>query len=777
MFYSCERRIRRQMDMSRFLYNNYYGIFLTDGEATSPTLVANNVDSVFFAAHDEVVFVNNCDKTPLVVNANKVNGGSLYAPEGVHGIEGSFLVSSRMSRDDVRRVLMVYLTRLVKSRDGMAVVNYAASVKAVGYLKYVLEVRKRMDTNKAQSGRGGAEGGGEGGTGSRAAGGSETTKQDDVADDAMQERPEDDLLSETGDRTETVAMRRQTSTFEDVVTHNFHDYDALQPDTILVSYDVSCLSPETMMDFQPRDVAWVTVALEERFLQHVFNVLKRKRQLFEMFVDDHHATSENQGATPVTHLTKIMDKAKQWGIHEFFSRLDDRRNTPPPLIVEPEQQKVTSKGSTPDKKPKKKKKSSSVGSSASRSRSIQEPAMLETIVELPDEVMAARILDLMPLTKLVESYWSVYRWMYFVIMLVHIIYMGTFSMTTIGRFPTCVPKKNSVRSETTTVAVTTTAAFNTVTPEPLTYPVKEYFIFLLYPFIFLAVTIYFETVQIVAKLRRVRLRRAGTLGRVSVFVANIMDVPYDALTFFLENLPTIGSFAFALSMLFWYLNYMDSCSLGTGLDSSNNAAYLLSACLVIGWLQTITYSRGFESLHSFKNVMKNIVLSDILRFFMVYIFVNIGFSFGFHVLLYLVDGENTNLLRHQATPLHTVFYNLKLFTNPADIFDIHHFESFKSPAGLMYVRAAFLTYSFVSGLILVNILIAMMNDSYTRVNETERITWRVGSLRQAMAVFRAFPFIMKLKERVSRGSESQTHQTNVAERPSVSVSVGILSII
>jgi hypothetical protein len=576
----------------------------------------------------------------------------------------------------------------------------------------------------------------------------------------MQEKMNDDVVSDLGDKVgnadASAAARRQMAAYE-ATLNNPQDYDALQPDTMLVSYDVSCLSPETLTQLSPSDVEWVMSALEEKFLQHVFGILQRKRQMFDVTVD----RVVDGVAVAVTPLAKIIDKAKQWGIHELFARLEDRKNALP-VSLTAGSLKIVSVNTTPEKK-KLKKKKASLSAGGGGSRAIQEPSMLETIVELKDEVTAARILDLMPLTKQVESYWSVYRWMYFVIMLVHIIYMGIFSFTLIGDkpcLPSPAPSNRSIEK-----------GVNQAIQEK-TYPVEEYFLFLFYPFIFLAVTIYFEAVQIVARYRRNRIKRGqrvGVLARISGFFANIMDVPYDSLTFFLENLPTIGSFAFAICMLCWYLNYVDSCTANGELndESSNNAAYLLSACLVIGWLQTITYSRGFESLHSFKNVMKNIVLSDILRFFMVYIFVNIGFSFGFHVLLHLVNSED-EMLKHQSSPLLSVFYNLKLFTNPADIFEISHFEYFTSSAGLFYVRVAFLTYSFVSGLILVNILIAMMNDSYTRVNETERITWRVGSLRQAMAVFRAFPFIMKLKERVSRGSESQTHQTNLAERPSVS---------
>lgn len=160
--------------------------------------------------------------------------------------------------------------------------------------------------------------------------------------------------------------------------------------------------------------------------------------------------------------------------------------------------------------------------------------------------------------------------------------------------------------------------------------------------------------------------------------------------------------------------------------------------------------------------MANIVLTDILRFFMVYTFVVIGFAFGFHVLLMLAykedelqqdmpqpqpqslpsgSGRRMSVNMQPVNALSTLFTNLRLFMSPSEIIEDEIFSRFPGPGPLLYVRTAFLFYSFFSGLILINILIAMMNDSYTRVSATERITWRVTSLRQAMYVFRAFPFV------------------------------------
>ena len=691
-----DHRIKRQVEFFKYLSENFESFFTFPDNEKMPTI------------NDEVTFSGAGDDVPLITKTKRRNtNGFLSIELAESGLP--FLVSSGMSRDDIRRVLLVYLTRLVKSRSGLSVVNYSATLRAVDYLKYILEVRKRINTKPPIL---------------------DTKQQLDetIADEMTSPEKTDDRR-----KSESEAYRTM-SVYEGNYGGAQDDYDALQPDTIQVSYDVSCLSPETMTSFSQADMEWVIAALEEKFLYHVFYILQKKKKHLFQSTEEHMTDKESP-------IVKIMDKAKNWGIHEFFAKLENNNN-----LVCP---KTGVKSAEPEKTKEKRRNRLSFIRRKKRDRKPKDtnnPAMLETIVELKDEVMAAKILDLMPLTKLVEGYWSVYRWMYFIIMLLHVIYMSIFSAFTIGDMPSCANRNRS-------------------SDEPIDYPNRSYVMFLFYPFIFLVVTIYFEAVQIVARRQHAQ-GYANTAGKqLAGMFTNMMDVPYDALKYFFENLPTIASVIFAFCMLFWYIKYMSMCD---NLDDfiDHDAAYLLSACLAIGWLQTITYSRGFESLHSFKNVMKSIVLSDILRFFTVYIFVNIGFAFGFHVLqrIFLPDDE---LSKHQPTPLHSVFYNLKFFTNPADIFEFDHFQSFQGEIGLMYVRLAFLMYSFGSGLILVNILIAMMNDSYTRVNEMERITWRVECLRQAMAVFRAFPFIMKIKERVSRGSESQTHLTTLEERPSV----------
>jgi hypothetical protein len=140
------------MDLFEFLRDNFRDDFspevLMALPSKSPT--SNDIDSVVFSGTEDVTFSTlrsqgQGDKVPLVKKP-KANGDcttALQEPD-MGTVGGSFLAVTNMSHDDIRRILVVFLTRMVKSRDGLSVVNYSATLKAVDYLKYVLEIRKRL---------------------------------------------------------------------------------------------------------------------------------------------------------------------------------------------------------------------------------------------------------------------------------------------------------------------------------------------------------------------------------------------------------------------------------------------------------------------------------------------------------------------------------------------------------------------------------------------------------------------------------------------------------
>jgi len=53
---------------------------------------------------------------------------------------------------------------------------------------------------------------------------------------------------------------------------------------------------------------------------------------------------------------------------------------------------------------------------------------LDLIVEMEDEISAARILDISPFRQLVQNYWKTYQWLYGTLMTVHIVFMIVYTV-------------------------------------------------------------------------------------------------------------------------------------------------------------------------------------------------------------------------------------------------------------------------------------------------------------------------------------------------------------
>ena len=628
----------------------------------------------------------------------RVHMNQLYTIVSEHYSEKA-LFAEHIYDEDLEMLIMIYLTRKIKNKDGLSVTNYAATIKSLVFLKYLLDVKKVV----------------------KSFGYVAEAKHSERSTYSAGEESGDDLLP----------------------LNNSYMDDEIK----MATYSVNYLSPRSLHGLSIADCAWLNDAIQETLL--IFLYPKIGRNL------DDKCNSDNYD-----QLLIVMNEMKKWAIVERFESLRESEE-------QAKQSKVykgwngSNSAETTIAKTKNSKKSKSIITIPKRisvshktSKQIKqapdvEISLLEIIIDMKDEITAAEIIDIMPLSKLVKNYWAAYRWIYFLIMLIHIAYMSLFSAFTISNDNCNFHTKNGTNPLANTIAPN-------INKGSFIHP---YMLFLFYPFIFLIVTIYFEATQFKAQFHRRRVRRnksPTSAGRIMDMMSNVMDVPFNSVRLILSYFPTICCFAYSVCMGLWYYEFT---------QCHDMEPYFHSACIIVGWLLTITYSKGFESLHSLTNVMESIMLTDILRFFMVYIFVCTGFSFGFHVLLQfaVLPGETP-----PDSALTALFENLRLFMNPSEIFKNGQFEQFEAGIPLLWVRIAYLFYSFFSGLILINILIAMMNDSYTRVSATERITWRVASLKQAMYLFSAVPYMSWLVGKILK-NDGQIQSTVPAYRQSLTL--------
>lgn len=366
------------------------------------------------------------------------------------------IIAQHIADEDLEILIMVYLTRKMKNRDGLTVINYAASIRSQQFLVYLLDVKK-IEKNPEHNG---------------------DVRRDSNADNQIMP-----LTVREGDDDE-----------EESSNSNF-----MMDEMKMAIYNVNYLSPESLQGLAVIDCDWLQEAIQETFIELLYPILGKSLSCKSDAAND--------------KLAEFKQEAKAWAIMERFDSLrenEERRASTPrraqswkadkssgspnevlPLKKKKSNKQINKETPKTDVRNNNKRKSSLVSpgrtSQVSDSGTI-ELSLLETVIEMKDEVAAAEIIDIMPLTKLVECYWAAYRWIYFLIMLVHIAYMSAFSAYTISDEgnPRC---ENATNGETEGYSI-----------------IHPYLIFLFYPFVFLGVTVYFETVQFVATYRRRRSR-------------------------------------------------------------------------------------------------------------------------------------------------------------------------------------------------------------------------------------------------------------------------------
>ena len=215
----------------------------------------------------------------------------------------------------------------------------------------------------------------------------------------------------------------------------------------------------------------------------------------------------------------------------------------------------------------------------------------------------------------------------------------------------------------------------------------------------------------------------------------VLGLPLRLLSALFEYLAQLSALAFGLTSIVWYALY--SC--GT---SASAYVEVVSVVLVVGWMFTLQFTKGFQTMHAFSIMLKYIVLRDITRFLVMYIFVLLGFGFAFHALFQLSPSISGSV----GSPFNTLFtaFNVMLGMGDSPVdssFDATYEASGGDPA---FVKWVYILYVAISTIILLSLLIAMMTDTFTDIKSKEATTWQVGSLRLALHIERAMPFLRRV---------------------------------
>ncbi|KAK0058560.1 transient receptor potential cation channel subfamily A member 1 [Biomphalaria pfeifferi] len=349
------------------------------------------------------------------------------------------------------------------------------------------------------------------------------------------------------------------------------------------------------------------------------------------------------------------------------------------------------------------------------------PSCLEWLLAIGDDVPqnAAKILDIQPFSDMETAYSSVSAWAYAVIITVHIIYMILFSWSGL----TLLYNDRSHPGQ--RVADAPTLVTYIIVPlEP------AYFIF--YNVYTLVKLCCMGELSI-----RSKLSQSGLKTMLSAFMSVIVGIIY------------------SIFVIIWIITYA---------VDYNYMDYFLAIALCIGWMFSVVFTRGFKVINYFWRLIQIMIIRDVFKFLFIYLFVLLAFSFAFHALFQV----SSTLSDLYPNPIDTIFLMFNMWLGMTFLFGDDSVDQGFSAVDRtsVFIKVLYVIYMVLATLVLLNLLIAMMNDSYQEILRKQRQAWRIESVQLGVDVEKSMPitFPMFSKVKVIRGYICPADEANGVTR-------------
>uniref|UniRef100_A0A8V1AM03 Transient receptor potential cation channel subfamily V member 2 n=1 Tax=Gallus gallus TaxID=9031 RepID=A0A8V1AM03_CHICK len=169
--------------------------------------------------------------------------------------------------------------------------------------------------------------------------------------------------------------------------------------------------------------------------------------------------------------------------------------------------------------------------------------------------------------------------------------------------------------------------------------------------------------------------------------------------------------------------------------SSENYVAVMVFSLLLGWVNMLYYTRGFQRIGIYSVMIQKTILRDLLRFLLVYII----FLFGFAAALVTLMGDAPSLSQNKSVAQmenagsHAMYGGLlsvclelfKITIGMGDL-DFHEHARFRYFVMLLLLLFVILTY-----ILLLNMLIALMSETVTDISGYSKSVWK---LQRAIAI-------------------------------------------
>ncbi|XP_066455593.1 transient receptor potential cation channel subfamily V member 1-like [Eleutherodactylus coqui] len=188
---------------------------------------------------------------------------------------------------------------------------------------------------------------------------------------------------------------------------------------------------------------------------------------------------------------------------------------------------------------------------------------------------------------------------------------------------------------------------------------------------------------------------------------------------------------------------------------AGNEAYvaLMVFSLVIGWVDMLYYTRGFQQTGIYSVMIQKTILRDMLRFLLVYIV----FLFGFAAALVTLIGEAPQEVKNstetgekeEAASSYSGLYitSLELFKFTIGMGDLEFNENLKFKHFFMFLLILYVILTYV---LLLNMLIALMSETVNKVSSESKSIWKLQRAATILDIERFLPRFVRRKLRCGR---------------------------
>ncbi|XP_040279289.1 transient receptor potential cation channel subfamily V member 1-like [Bufo bufo] len=179
---------------------------------------------------------------------------------------------------------------------------------------------------------------------------------------------------------------------------------------------------------------------------------------------------------------------------------------------------------------------------------------------------------------------------------------------------------------------------------------------------------------------------------------------------------------------------------------------LMVFSLVIGWVDILFYTRGFQQTGIYSVMIQKTILRDMLRFLLVYIVFLFGFAAALVTLINEAPQEvanSTEAGEKEAASSYSGLYitSLELFKFTIGMGDLEFNENLKFKHFFMFLLILYVVLTYV---LLLNMLIALMSETVNKISSESKNIWKLQRAATILDIERFLPRFVRKKLRCGR---------------------------